>query len=131
MYRYRDNSGATRLGLQRMEKHLAKIGQVVEIQGKRWSGKYLHQEGVFVKGMTGTARFNSVLWGYGGEGPRGLVQLLVRLGVDKQVAETVAFRTPRHDQDGLDWTIKFPGGEIASVFTVYNERPVKEWKAVA
>ena len=124
MYRYRDNSGCTRMGLERMEKHLAKIGQVVEIQGKRWSGKYRHQEGVLVKGTSGTARFNSVLWGYFGEGPRGLIQLLVKIGLDQSVAETVAFRTPRHDQDGIDWKITFPGGDVAFQYTAFNERPV-------
>ena len=131
-YRYRDGAGCTRISLERVEKHLAKIGQVVEIQGKRWSGKYRHQEGVLVKGVNGTCRFTGFNHGYSGEGPRGLVQLLVRLGIDQQVAETVAFRTPRHDQDGIDWKITFPGGDVAFQYTAFNERPVNyEVKQVA
>ena len=75
-YRYRDGRGCTRDSLAR-RKHLPKIGQVVEIQGKRWNGKYRHTEGVLVKGTNGSCRFGGYCWGYSGEGPRGLVELLV------------------------------------------------------
>lgn len=123
MYRYRDNSGATRLGLKRM-KHLPKVGKVLEIVGKRWRGRYGLNEGVFVKGTTGTARFNSFLWSYSGEGPRGLVELLVTLGLNRQAAESFARNTPRHDQPGIDWKISFPGHGIECQMTFWSERPV-------
>jgi hypothetical protein len=50
-------------------------------------------------------RLGSFCWSYGGEGPRGLIQLLVRLGVPKTVAESIAFETIRKDWCGTDWSI--------------------------
>jgi hypothetical protein len=47
------------------------------------------------------------LWGYGGEGPRGLVELLVKTGLHQKVAEFVAFETPRLEVCGIDFHLEY------------------------
>lgn len=114
MYRYRCETGATRKALERLDK-LKNIGAVVKIKGYRfrsnrkdnngnwWSG--LHER-VMVYGTDGTARFSDFLWGYGGEGPRGLVELLLRCGASKEWAESIAFYSERKNEVGTDWEIQ-------------------------
>jgi hypothetical protein len=56
-----------------------------------------------IKGEKGSLRINSFCWGYGGEGPRGLVQLLIALGLSDSTAKSIAFDTIRKDDVGTDW----------------------------
>ena len=112
-YRYRDNScGVTRVSLEGMRKHLRKIGQpqVVRAYRFRSAREYTEvtREAVLVKGTRGTARFEGFCWGYGGEGPRGLRNLLLMLGVPIGVAERVAFEKQRKDECGTDWEYEVP-----------------------
>jgi len=121
-YRYRDNScGVTRISLDRMKKHLHKVGEIVKIKAYRFSStrSYVdnectaNREAVMVTGSNGTARFEGFCWGYFGTGPRGLEQLLRLCGVSESFARLVACETHRgQDQDhGIDWElINLPEG---------------------
>jgi len=123
-YRYRDHSGGvTRPSLTRVARNLHKIGQPYLVRGYRWMGKHnVDWEGIMVKGDQGTARFEGFLWGYGGEGPRGLVQLLIRLGVKKPDAERIAFRTPRLNAIGTDWELDIMAN--AYVLRIEGQEPI-------
>jgi hypothetical protein len=90
-----------------MGKALLKIGNIRRVRGYRYRGKYGINEAVLVYGDKGTARFEGFLWGYGGEGPRGLVQLLTTIGVNRGYAHHVAFRTNRNSAIGTDWVLDF------------------------
>lgn len=106
--RLRYNQDCTRDALDRMDKVIAKVGQVTKVKGYRYFGRYqTTHEAVMLYGTKGTARLSGVLWGYFGEGSRGLVQLLTKLGLDQSKAETIAFSTPRRNEIGTDWSIDF------------------------
>jgi hypothetical protein len=66
------------------------------------------REAVMVIGTRGSARFEGFLWGYGGEGPHGLRNLLLMLGVPIGVAKHVAFDKTRQDECGTDWEYEVP-----------------------
>lgn len=112
-YRYRDHSGGvTRISTERVVRNLHKVGQVYLVRGYRYKtrgAKYvIDQEAVLVKGDRGTARFEGFLWGYGGEGPRGLKALLICLGVSKPDAARIAHNAPRnYPVLGTDWELRF------------------------
>ena len=82
-----------------MSKHLAKVGRVISIRlyvariRKPWG--LVERPRVMVTGTKGKARFGGFLWGYMGEGPRGLVDLLVAaFGCPKIVAEKIVENQP-------------------------------------
>jgi hypothetical protein len=60
-----------------------------------------------IEGRNGKARFDGVLWGYGGDGPRALVELLIKTGLHRLVAEYVAFKTPRLNDFGNDFHLEY------------------------
>ena len=106
--RLRYNQDCTRNALDRMDKVIAKLGQITKIRGYRYFGRYnTTHEAVMLYGTKGTARLSGVLWGYSGEGSRGLVKLLTKLGLDQANAELIAFNTPRRNDLGNDWSIDF------------------------
>lgn len=103
MYRYREsNSGSTQRSISAY-KHLSKLGKVLYVKGYRYNN---YKEKVIVVGDKGSARFDGLCWGYKGEGTRGLVQLLTKLGVSTELAEHIAFNTPRLNENGVDWIAK-------------------------
>lgn len=105
MLRYRDNGGGlTRISLRAL-RNLPKLGTIRRVRGYRYRSKYGLEEAVMVYGDKGTARFEGFLWGYGGTGPNGLVQLLEKVGMDRPFAEEVAFKTPRGNKAGTDWEL--------------------------
>ncbi len=110
--RYICEAGASYRARQRFH-NVNRLGRITKIIGKRyratrgkvgekWTNTF---ERVVVYGVNGTARFDGCCWGYGGEGPRALVELLILCGVDKDSAEKVAFESTRKDECGIDWTI--------------------------
>ena len=112
MLRYRDHSGGiTHKSLSRLDSVLPKLGRIISVKGYRYKsvvgGYETWREAVMVRGTNGTARFEGLLWGYPGEGPRGLRSLLTRLGVSPSKADTVAFYTCREHKLGTDWTLDF------------------------
>lgn len=108
MYKYRDYNGSSRHTRKVMERILAKVGEVVSVRGYRYIGRYfaLH-EAVLVRGTKGTARFNGVNWGYHGEGPRTLIQLLRLVGMSESMSQHIAFNSCRKDEVGTDWKAEF------------------------
>ena len=117
-YRYR-NDRSTAHNRRAFDKILARIGRVKYVKGYRYFGRYnTTHEAVLVVGEKGKARFGGLLWGYSGEGPRGLHELLTKLGVSASKASEIAFQTPRLNQIGEDWrltaTWEFTPGRIES-----------------
>jgi hypothetical protein len=126
-YRYRQQ-GTTGDALRAMPSVLDRIGTPLSVQGYRYWGRWnkLH-DGVLLKGTEGTGRFSALSWGYGGEGPRGLVELLVRLGVHRERAEHIAFQSRRYDDAGLDWLVRFlPNNRLL----VLNREQIDELQGV-
>ena len=111
--RYRDKSGGiTNRSLKAAKNNLQKIGRISNIKGYRFRSTRNNinttHEAVLVTGEKGTARFEGFLWGYAGEGPRGLVQLLKACGFTNGAAYTIAFCCERKEDVGVDWEINFP-----------------------
>lgn len=105
MYRYRWN-GATVGAEKRFDTILSKLGKIRYVKGYRYYGRYnVNHEAVLIRGENGSARFHGLLWGYHGQGPRALVELLVKLGFDKRFSQDFAFTTPRLDKRGMDWKL--------------------------
>jgi len=104
-YRYRFD-GSTHQARSKFDFVLKRLGTIREIQFKRYFGRYntIH-EGVFLRGENGTARLGGLLWGYGGEGPTGTVELLTKIGFDPEEARKIAYTTKRHKEVGIDLLI--------------------------
>lgn len=126
-YRYRQQ-GTTGDALRTMDSVLARIGTPLSVQGYRYFGRWnKFHDGVLLRGTEGTARFSALSWGYGGEGPRGLVELLVRLGLHRERAENVAFQSRRYDDPGVDWFVRFlPNNRLL----VLNREQINELQGV-
>lgn len=89
MYRYRNN-GSTSQCLVAVERHLPKVGKIHTIRGYVYHGRYnTNHVAVMVKGANGSARFSGFSWGYGGEGPRGLKEVLQKLNIPSNEIERV------------------------------------------
>jgi hypothetical protein len=74
--------GSTRGSLEAMKKHLHKVGKVKYVKGYVYIGIYdTTHIGVVVRGDKGYIRFGGFNWGYSGQGPRGLADLLKAVGV--------------------------------------------------
>ena len=118
MLRYRCNAGTTRQAITAL-KNVSKLGRISTVKAKRYrstlkEGVSITNEVIVVRGERGTARFKGFCWGYGGEGPRGLIRLLQLLGLPNHEAETIAYNAPRNDAVGIDWGIQFaPDGTWA------------------
>lgn len=62
------------------------MGKIKYIKGYRYRGRYgASHEAVLVVGEKGSIRFGGLLWGYSGEGPRGLHELFVQRKSDEVV----------------------------------------------
>jgi hypothetical protein len=105
MYRYR-NDRSTAHNRRVFEAILQRLGRIIYIKGYRYRGRYqMTHEAVLVRGENGTARFGGLLWGFIGDGPRGLHELLLKAGVPELQAWAVAFNTPRQQTPGQDWRL--------------------------
>jgi hypothetical protein len=106
-YRYR-NDRSTKANTTKFAKILPKLGRIRYVKGIAWKNIYgVTQEAVIVRGENGYARFGGLLWGYYGEGPRGLADLLEHLGFNKQDALSFAYNTVRDDNPpmGEQWLL--------------------------
>ena len=118
---YRSKAGSTMRARLRFG-HVAKLGKLLSVKGFRFnstsSGFRSSKERVQVRGEKGTATYDGLCWSYGGEGPRGLVELLSgHCGLSTTMAEMVAFSGSRGDRPGTDWEIdlttrEFKGGVL-------------------
>jgi len=97
---------STKMCRDRFNK-IEKLGKISLVRGYRYFGRYnTNHEAVLVVGEHGTARFGGLLWGYAGEGPRGLMELLLKLHVPNDKAIDIAFNTPRLGMVGEDWRLE-------------------------
>ena len=118
-YHYRSNAGSTQ-GARTRFGHVANLGKLLSVKGIRFNstafGFQSSKERVQVRGENGTATYDGLCWGYFGEGPCGLVELLAgHCGIEKPAAEMVACSSLRKDKTGIDWEInletkEFKGG---------------------
>jgi hypothetical protein len=113
MYRYRYQRSLSRYVLDRFIKHRGQLGDIKRVVAKRYGAwrqgtegqYYTSYEVLMVYGTQGTARFTGCCWGYGGSGPHATLDLLLAIGIAKEVAEQYAFHTPRKQNIGIDWEI--------------------------
>lgn len=124
MYRYRNEQHTTRHARQNFHR-VSRLGRILRVKGYRFTsarkntgGIPVQREYVLVVGENGSCRFSGLCWGYSGEGPRGLADLITHLGAPG-VAYGVS-RSFRGDQDGTDWELKFEGDEC--VHTLYPNK---------
>ncbi len=124
-----------------MRLHLYKIGRPIYVIGYQYSATYsskrrgfqpdnpLHIKGiesVLVRGSNGTARFDGFCWGYGGEGPRGLRELLKYLGLNDRRAEEISW-CPRSNSDGTDWHLSFQCGRLIYTQLAGLDKPTQKF----
>lgn len=114
-YRYRDPQGSTRFSLDAMSKHLAKVGKLIDIKGYVSDAKGYKRVFVMVRGEYGSARFMGFSWGYSGEGPRGLKQLLDVAEVSEEFQKLILATSWEPDRihsgsvlpKGVNWLFNF------------------------
>jgi hypothetical protein len=96
MYRYKaPHDGCTRHSIKGL-KYINKLGKLISIQAYTVASKNKLKTGwnVFLNthirikiiGENGTCIFGGFSWGYGGEGPRGLIELLKSCGMNQELA---------------------------------------------
>jgi hypothetical protein len=119
--RVRNKPGSTKQARQHFHK-CSRIGNILKVTAERYVGHYnssdkshrypITQEVIRVTGTHGTVRLFGLCWGYGGEGPHALRDLLMFLGLKAGHAGLVAFQMPRrgHSELGVDWTLEFNAG---------------------
>lgn len=127
---YSYEHGSSSRVLKHYKKHLSKIGDVVKIQGIRYKSLRKNSyvitcEKVRIYGKNGKCLFDGVCWGYSGEGPRALVAILTSCGLDKKVAENVAFSSPRNNSIGIDWQIDVSASNTSVKFNFENSKTTK------
>jgi hypothetical protein len=108
MIRYYDKShGVTRISITKFH-HVDRLGKLTYIKGHFYKGKYGNEANVVVRGVNGTCTFSGLSWGYGGEGPHGLLQLLLKCHVPIQDATSIAFRSNWNDDaPHIEWVYRF------------------------
>lgn len=125
MLKYRDKSyGLTRKSVNAI-KHIKRLGTIQRIVGYRYNARVklpssqgdrwwqIKREAVKVIGENGFAVFSGFCWGYGGEGPSGLHELLLQCGIHDTIATRVAFDQKRYNDVGKDWELELGENEIA------------------
>ncbi len=121
MLKYRDKSyGLTRKSVNAI-KHIKRLGTIQKIVGYRYFARVkfesgfhpIKREAVKVIGENGFAVFSGFCWGYGGEGPSGLHELLLQCGIHDTIATRVAFDQKRYNDVGKDWELELGENEIA------------------
>jgi len=108
-YHYRSKAGSTQRARERFH-NVPSVGKLLSVKGYRFvsnaEGVRTDRERVQVRGELGTATYDGLCWGYGGEGPRGLVDLLeLQCRIPRRKAEMVAFAACRGDKSGTDWEV--------------------------
>lgn len=127
---YRYEHGSTDKASKFAFRHIKRLGAIRTIEGYRFSSRrsYIGEEDgerhywsntherLRVRGENGQCLIDGVCWGYGGTGPRALLQMLEKCGVPTAIAEYVAFNAPRNDKKGVDWSISIgPNGKLTEI----------------
>lgn len=110
---------STQMCRERFHK-IEKLGNIKFVKGYRYFGRYhTSHEAVLVVGENGSARFGGLLWGYNGQGPNGLKDLLLKLHVPEDKAEFIA-RIYRSTNIGEDWRLSFFRPQNSKVLYCFN-----------
>jgi hypothetical protein len=128
--RIRNKPGST-LQARRHFHKCARIGNIVKVEAVRYTAMFkgetskfpITNEVIRVTGTHGTVRLMGLCHGYGGEGPRGLKDLLLFLGLKQQQAELVAFKIPRLQVNGIDWKLEFTADDGTKYVTLTCPNP--------
>ena len=127
MYRYRNEYHTTR-GASKNFFRINRLGRILRVKGYRFTSSRRYDQGysvrreyVLVVGEKGTARFSGLCWGFSGEGPRGLTDLLINVGAPGWIAENLPRWIHRGNEDGTDWELKFDGGKVEVNFLPWGQ----------
>lgn len=101
--RYRYNGGTTRRAIKYSLKHIPRLGDIKEVRATRVGWR----EYITFIGSLGSVRILGFSWGYSGEGPRGLCEVLTKIGVFCKIAEYVSKGCARAHCPGTDWKLRF------------------------
>ncbi len=128
------NIGGTNAARKKFHR-VSEMGGITSIIGRRYKGYHpsgsgvgkiaITHEVVEINGWHKSFRFGGILWGYSGEGPRSLCDLLQFCGFNKTHAEQISqFR--RLDVIGTDWSIDYLSkpGHVA----VVHSSGASHWK---
>jgi hypothetical protein len=96
-YTYTQQVGCSSQSLKSLDRHVAKIGDVVMVRGYYGGRKLNPWYRLAVRGTRGTLYLTGCSWGYSGQGPRTTADVMVKLGVPRGYAERVAFNTSNED----------------------------------
>jgi hypothetical protein len=100
---YSDRAGGVTSRSIKKFHNVHRLGRLYYVKGTSQD----HQYHVIVVGENGRCCFGGLCWGYQGEGPHGLVQLLKTLGLSQDVADDIAFYSPCTEKSGTDWVYNF------------------------
>jgi hypothetical protein len=123
-------NGVTQCSLKAL-KHLPKVGKLISVRGYVYASKRdfdnqpITRIGVTVKGENGYIRFGGFLWGYGGEGPRGLMQLFAKLGIVGVDVATLCGGSPDYSASSIGewWRITFEDGDVSKYSLQVKRQP--------
>lgn len=115
MYSYVKRTGVSRDVVSTFEKHRSKLGRLTRIIGQRFGATRGTGDGQFtadfevvtIYGTDGTMRLDGTCWGYAGEGPHAVHELLLAAGVESETARKTAFETKRQQVGRCD-LLKMP-----------------------
>lgn len=135
---YRYEHGSTDKTLKYCFRHIARLVGIHTIEGYRFASRRSFKgedgernywrnthERVRITANNGQCLLDGVCWGYGGTGPHALLQMLEKCGVPKNIAEYVAFESPRNNKAGVDWKISIgPNGKLTEI--KFNDEKLRE-----
>lgn len=114
MVAYRYEHGSSSRVAKYAPRHIRRLGKITRIIGYRFFSKRTtngivwsntHERVKFI-GENGYCIFDGVCWGYSGQGPRTLRDLLMVAGIqDEIILSSICFNSRRNDKVGIDWEI--------------------------
>ena len=112
---------STQMCEDRFER-ISRIGLLKSITGYRYFGRYhTFHEAVMIRGDKGSIRFGGLLWGYSGQGPRGLKNLLTNLFGNHPWIDDIVYNTKRKNslkKKDVSWKISLENRVIDTI-TIY------------
>jgi hypothetical protein len=117
MIAYRYEAGSSSKVQKTYKKVLSNLGEVSKISGIRWRSVRKNvsntQERVRIYGENGKCTLDGVCWGYHGQGPRLLEEILIACKVPLILSQIIAFESQRFDQPGTDWELEMDNFSIS------------------
>ena len=110
MIKYHDKAGGTTQRSLKKIHHVDRLGKLFYVKGHTYKSKKCGYDfSVVVRGENGICTFTGFSFGYSGEGPRGLLALLNKLGIDNTVAKQIVFGGTWNETNntGVNWVYHF------------------------